>query len=122
MKNYSPPRRRNLPHSDLNYAIQNNWPVLIAADLNARHSMFGYSRNSNPKGRQLNKIVFDNKLNYIGPGFPTYFCHNNRQGTKPDIVLTNNKFYFNFIKLQIQCLNRTNNSLIKTFSLSFLFL
>ena len=96
MTNYTPPRKVNLPNSDLDYAIQNNWPVLIVADMNARHSMFGYSRRSNPKGRQLNKIVFDNKLNYIGPGFPTYFCHNNIYGTKPDAVLSNNKFYFNY--------------------------
>ena len=26
--NYSPPRHKNIPNSDLNYAIQNNWPVL----------------------------------------------------------------------------------------------
>ena len=96
MTNYTPPRNVNLPNSDLDYAIQNNWPVLIAADMNARHSMFGYTRRSNPKGRQLNKIIFDNKLNYIGPGFPTYFSHNNTQGTKPDTVLSNNKFYFNY--------------------------
>ena len=96
MTNYSPPRHKNIPNSDLDYAIQNNWPVLIAADLNARHSMFGYTGRSNLKGRQLNKIVFNNKLNYIGPGFPTYFCHNNTQGTRPDIILTNNKFYHNY--------------------------
>ena len=96
MTNYSPPRRTNIPNSDLDYAIQNNWPVLIVADLNARHSMFGYTGRSNPKGRQLNKLVFNNKLNCVGPSFPTYFSHNNIYGTKPDIVLTNNKFYFNY--------------------------
>ena len=64
--------------------------------MNARHSMFSYSGRSNPKGRQLNKVVFNNKLNYIGPGFPTYFSHNNIYGTKPDSVLCNNKFYFNY--------------------------
>ena len=64
--------------------------------MNTRHSMFGYSRPSNPKGRQLYKLVFENKLNYIGPGFPTYFSYNNIYGTKPDSILTNNKFYFNY--------------------------
>lgn len=96
MTNYTPPRNVNLPNSDLDYAIQNNWPVLIAADMNARHSMFGYQRHSNPKGRQLNQIVFNNKLDYIGPGFSTYFSHNNIYGTKPDAVLINNKFYYNY--------------------------
>ena len=96
MTNYTPPRKINLPNSDLLYAIQNNYPVIIAADMNTRHSMFGYSRPNNPKGRQLYKLVFDNKLNYIGPGFPTYFSYNNIFGTKPDSVLTNNKFYFNY--------------------------
>ena len=96
MTNYSPPRHRNLPNSDLEYAIRNNWPVIVVADLNARHAMFGYTGRSNPKGRQLNKLVFNNKLNYVGPGFPTFFSHNNTRGTKPDTVLTNNKFYFNY--------------------------
>ena len=96
MTNYTPPRKANLPNSDLDYAIQNNWPVLIVSDMNTRHPMFGYSGRSNPKGRQLNKLVFKNKLNYIGPGFPTYFSHNNIYGTKPDSVLSNNKFYFNY--------------------------
>ena len=96
MTNYSPPRHYNIPNSDLEYAIRNNWPVIIVADLNARHSMFGYTGRSNPKGRQLNKLVFNNKLNYVGPGFPTFFSHNNIHGTKPDSVLTNNKFYFNY--------------------------
>ena len=41
MTNYTPPRKINLPNSDLHYAIQNNYPVLIAADMNTRHSMFG---------------------------------------------------------------------------------
>ena len=96
MTNYTPPRRVNLPNSDLDFAIQNNWPVLIVADMNTRHAMFGYSGRSNPKGSQLNKLVFNNKLNYIGPGFPTYFSHNNIFDTRPDSVLSNNKSYFNY--------------------------
>ena len=96
MTNYTPPRHKNIPNSDLAYAIQNNWPVLIVGDLNARHSMFGYKGRSNPRGRQMYNHIYNDKLNYIGPGFPTFFSHNNRKGTKPDVVLTNNKFYFNY--------------------------
>ena len=69
MTNYTPPRHKNIPNSDLAYAIQNNWPVLIVGDLNARHSMFGYKGRSNPRGRQMYNLIYNDKLNYIGPGF-----------------------------------------------------
>ena len=39
----SPPHRNLLPQDDLLYAIRNNLPVIIAADINARHKTFGYN-------------------------------------------------------------------------------
>ena len=81
MANYTPPGNINVPTSDLDYAIQINWPVLIAAAvMNARYSMFGYLRWSNTNGHYLYNIVFNNKLNYIDLDFPTYFSHKNIHG------------------------------------------
>ena len=94
MTNYSPPRRNLLPTEDLLYAIRNNLPVIIAADINARHSLFGYSRPFNEKGRELNRMILRNKIQHLGPTFDTFFHRNG--SSKPDIILANNKFYHNY--------------------------
>ena len=89
---YSPPRQLVLPQTDLNYMIRNNLPVILIADLNARHETFGYGRRThNQKGVQLNRHIYNNRLNHLGPNFNTYFTRNS--ATKPDIVLTNNRFF-----------------------------
>ena len=93
MTTYSPPRYILLPQQDLQYMIRNQYPVIMAADLNARHSTFGYRSSNNTKGRHLNEHVMRGRLNYIGPNFCTYFT--NRSATKPDCVLTNNRFFLN---------------------------
>ena len=94
LTNYTPPRRRYLPNTDLQFAIRHNLPTIIFADLNARHTTFGYRDNHNDKGKELHRLVYRNKINYIGPTFDTYF-HNNGS-SKPDCVLTNNKFFHNY--------------------------
>ena len=88
MTSYIPPRRNALPHQDFNYMIRNNTPTIMMADLNARHQMFGYNSASNMKGNQLRNHIFNNRLNYIGPHFNTYYTLTSE--TKPDCVLTNN--------------------------------
>ena len=94
MTNYSPPRRNLLPQEDLLYAIRNNLPVIIAADINARHETFGYNRPFNEKGKELSKLIRRNKIQHLGPTFDTFFHPNG--SSKPDIVLANNKFYHNY--------------------------
>ena len=67
----------------------------MIADLNARHQEFGYSRRSrNLKGNQLFNHIYNNRINHIGPIFNTFFTRTS--ATKPDIVLTNNRFFFNY--------------------------
>ena len=39
-------------------------------------------------------MIYRNKLNYIGPTFDTYFHDNG--ASRPDCVLTNNKFFHNY--------------------------
>ena len=94
LTSYAPPRRRYLPNRDLQFAIRHNLPTIIFADFNPRHSTFGYTNNHNDKGKELHNLVYRNRLNYIGPAFDTYF-HNNGS-SRPDCVLTNNKFFHNY--------------------------
>ena len=94
MTGYSPPRHNFLPEQDLGYLIRHNLPALYAGDLNARSSLFGYNTGANIKGRALSRLIFRNQLQHIGPVFNTFFTR--QSATKPDIVLTNNRFYLNY--------------------------
>ena len=92
---YSPPRQIVLPLQDINHLARNQIPAILIADLNARHHTFGYARRtSNPKGNQLYNEIYNNRINHIGPIFNTFFTRNS--ATKPDIILTNNRFFFNY--------------------------
>ena len=79
---YTPPRCKALPHQDINYMINHNLPMILAADLNTRHSMFGYTTGGNTKGCQLYNHIYNNRLNYLGPTFNTFYTRNSE--TKPD--------------------------------------
>ena len=94
MTSYSPPRHNLLPLQDLEYMVRNRYPTIFAGELNTRHSMFGYTSTANTKGKQLNNLILRNSINYIGPTFNTYFTHNS--STKPDSVLTNSQFFWNY--------------------------
>lgn len=95
MTGYSPPRINALPHQDMNYIIRNDLPVIMAADLNARHRTFGYGNSRNTKGIQLNNHIYHNRIQYVGPTFNTFFTRNSE--TKPDCVITNNRWYMNYL-------------------------
>ena len=73
MTSYSPPRHRLLPTQDLEYMIRNQYPTILAGDLNARHSTFGYTSSHNAKGKELDRLILRDRLNYIGPNFNTFF-------------------------------------------------
>ena len=90
---YAPPRDRSLPEQDIEFIMRHQIPTIFAGDLNCRHSTFGYHSGFNTKGRNLNRHIMQNRINYIGPNFPTFYTRNSE--TKPDIVLTNNKFFHN---------------------------
>ena len=94
MTSYSPPRHRLLPTQDLEYMIRNQYPTILAGDLNARHSTFGYTSSHNAKGKELDRLILRDRLNYIGPNFNTFFTRNS--ATKPDCVITNNTFFLNY--------------------------
>ena len=94
MTSYSPPRHRYLPNQDLEYLIRHQLPTILVGDLNCRHRTFGYNSGFNPKGRALHKHIMEDRINHIGPTFNTF--HTRTSSTKPDIVLTNNRFYHNY--------------------------
>ena len=89
---YSPPREEIIPtylfHKLLNFQL----PVLVMADLNAHHRIFDNisDRIGDFKGKQIAKLVEDQKFNYVGPHFKTYFS-GGRSG-KPDFILCNDLF------------------------------
>lgn len=89
---YSPPRRPQLPANDLLKLSNYNIPVYILGDLNARHSSLG-STNNNQAGITLNNIINTGKLMHIGPNFYTFLGRKN--GSAPDIILSNNKTFHN---------------------------
>ena len=93
---YSPPRHNTISQQDLNYVARNHLPAILIADLNARHPIFGYKKGTNnTKGNQMNNHIYNNRINHIGPTFNTFFTRNS--ATKPDVVLTNNRFFFNYL-------------------------
>ena len=95
MTSYAPPRQIFLPNQDLEYLINNRIPTILAGDLNCRHQHFGYNTGTNAKGRAMYQHIFNNRLNHIGPTFPTFYTRNSE--TKPDLVITNNRFFLNHL-------------------------
>ena len=93
LTSYAPPRQHSLPRADLEFIMRHQTPAIFAGDLNCRHSHFGYRNGYNNKGRQLYQHIFNNRLNHVGPNFPTFYTRNSE--TKPDVVLTNRNFYLN---------------------------
>ena len=91
---YSPPRHNHINTIPINKILNHNLPTLIIGDFNAKTNVFHNgpgTGNSKIKGQQLEIIMQDRKLSYLGPDFNTCFTHNKGQG-KPDIILCNSKF------------------------------
>lgn len=89
---YNPPRRNNLPTQDILRLANLNKPMIILADFNARHRFLG-TADTNAAGAQLHRIRQANKLNLLGPEFPTFYGY--RNPSTPDRVFGNNLFAFN---------------------------
>ena len=89
---YIPPNAQFLHFIDYNFLIKRQNPVYIFADINARHRILGHS-NSNRIGTSIHKLISQNKLQHLGPFFPTYMTH--RSTTSPDMVFANNKHFHN---------------------------
>ena len=94
---YLPPRRPYLPFPDIHKIMSNNNPTYLIGDFNAKHPFLGDS-TSNNVGKGL-KIFHDrNTMIHHGPNFPTYIS--GRNATTPDLILSNNKIFHNFLITQ----------------------
>ena len=89
---YIPPRRAYINHNDFNKFLQLRRPVYLLADLNANHNQLGYN-NSNIVGRSLIRdFVSRNKLNILGPDFPTMVTGRGR----PELVASNSHAHLDY--------------------------
>lgn len=91
---YLPPRRPYLPFTDIYKLLNNNIPVYIIGDVNARHTHFG-NRDKNTVGTSLVNLINQGKMMHLGPYFPTYLHMNS--ATTPDKILSNKHHYLNCI-------------------------
>lgn len=89
---YQPPRLPHIPNHTLLRIFRNQYPVLFAGDLNARHHTLNHN-NNNPAGEQINQLIRRGNTYHIGPHFKTYITP--RSSGTPDIILTNNNFHHN---------------------------
>jgi hypothetical protein len=88
---WAPRNNHYLPLQDLLFLANHNLPVLFAGDTNAHHHTLGYNY-SNPKGNIIASLITQNKLNHLGPLFPTFY---GRGATTPDQIFANSKFHYN---------------------------
>ena len=77
--NYSPPRRNYIPTAEIENKLQKNIPVYFI-DLNAHLPAMGYV-NYNNNGREIKRLMEQNKIIHMGPDFRTFVHKNGR----PDI-------------------------------------
>lgn len=71
--------------------------MYFAGDLNATHTNLEHNSN-NTAGRQLNNLINANLVRFMGLDFRTY--HSREATGKPDLLLGNNKTYFNYAVTQ----------------------
>ena len=90
---YQPPRRNYLPIDDVLKIVNNVNPAYILADTNAKHTIYGDTRN-NTVGTTLADLTNRGKVINLGPDFPTFIGHATM--TKTDKIHSNNKAFFNY--------------------------
>ena len=90
---YSPPKDASIPTISLNHLFSFKIPILFIGDLNG-HSLVlnncSSHRNSDNKGKQIEKIMKNFNLSTLGPDFDTFMATNCKG--KPDVILCNNLF------------------------------
>ena len=86
---YLPPRRDFLPFPDIMRLANYDEPMYVLGDFNARHRIFGHTRDYNPVGVSLEGLITGGVLEHLGPPFKTFANHLGA-GT-PDLILTNRR-------------------------------
>lgn len=90
---YLPPHRPFPPYPDFLRLIRLHTSVYFLGDLNARHRTLG-NQDKNTVGNSISSLVGDNRLQHLGPTFPTLIRHNS--ATSPDIVVSSRHGHFNY--------------------------
>ena len=88
-----PPNAPYLNFIDFNRLFKRQEPAYLLGDINARHPTLGHN-DSNNVGRSIDLLMTARKIKNIGLYFPTFLTY--RSTTSPDIVLTNNKDFYNY--------------------------
>ena len=91
---YLPPRRPYLPITDFHAIASQSDPTYIIGDMNAHHPNLD-KKTGNNVGKAIMMLINNNKIRHLGPDFPTFLAHNST--STPDLILSNNKTYHNFI-------------------------
>ena len=89
---YIPPSRKYFNFPDYYKLFRRRQPTYLLGDLNARHPTFNYS-TTDLIGNCLDSLLDRNIIKFIGPTFPTRIDH--RTSRTPDIVLSNNRAFYN---------------------------
>ena len=92
---YSPPRHSYIDTRPLHYLLNFNIPVILIGDFNAKNYLFNNcpyppTSTAKTKGKQLELLITNRNLSYLGPSFPTF--QTGRGTGKPDHIIVNNKF------------------------------
>ena len=80
ISNYSPPRRNYIPTAEIENELQKYIPVYFVV-VNAHLPAMGYA-NYNNNGREIKRLMEQNKIIHVGPDFTTFVHKNGR----PEIV------------------------------------
>lgn len=91
---YLPPRHPTLPINNFFRLFRNQNPMILAADLNARHEILDHG-NNNTVGELVNQFIRGGNAIHAGPFFKTYVTP--RATGTPDVVLVNEKFNYNLL-------------------------
>ena len=96
---YQPPRLGHPPFLDLDWLADHHLPTYLLADLNCHHESFPHHSVVSGEHKDRGDMFYEewiepHRLIRHGPSFPTFFNFT-REGTAPDIVLSNTKIYHN---------------------------
>ena len=83
---YIPPRRQYINYIDYHSLFNRNEPTYFIGDINGHHTTLG-DTHTNKIGKQITSLIARNKIQHLGPTFPTTLTHNG--SGKPDKILAN---------------------------------
>ena len=83
---YIPLRRQYINYIDYHSLFNRTEPTYFIGDINGHHTTLG-DTHTNKIGKQIISLIARNKIQHLGPTFPTTLTHNG--SGKPDKILAN---------------------------------